>query len=323
MSIVLAGMILFQLSEKLHCMMKTSLLSFSLCVATSALLISCTGNDKNTPQPGKDAQEKAPAKEWKKPKNLQYHFQPSKDWVKRLKETPDSAGKYIILSVNRVDLDHVRSLDSLLVPDDLSGDRETYMPFPLEADGLKDIEKIVFFSYPAQAFAAYSYGHLVHAGPTSMGSKSHPTPEGLYFTNWKAEETISTFDDEWVLRWNFNIENKEGIGWHQYALPGYPASHSCLRLLESDAKQLYDWADQWKLKGTDSVLLKGTPVIVFGKYPFDGPKPWLALAQDAHALDIKAGELESLVNPHRQDIMAAQEKRAATPKEDAAAQKKG
>jgi hypothetical protein len=30
------------------------------------------------------------------------------------------------------------------------------------------------------------------------------------------------------LRWNFNIENKLGVGWH--SLPGYPASHSCLRL---------------------------------------------------------------------------------------------
>jgi hypothetical protein len=45
------------------------------------------------------------------------------------------------------------------------------------------------------------------------------------------------------LRWNFNIENKLGVGWH--SLPGYPASHSCLRL--EDAKLLYEWADEWQL----------------------------------------------------------------------------
>jgi hypothetical protein len=39
-----------------------------------------------------------------------------------------------------------------------------------------------------------------------------------FFTNWKAEETTS--DDEWDLRWNFNIENKLGVGWHQYSLQG-------------------------------------------------------------------------------------------------------
>jgi hypothetical protein len=54
-----------------------------------------------------------------------------------------------------------------------------------------------------------------------------------FFTNWKAEETTSTFNDE-GLKWNFNIANKLGVGFHQYSLPGYP-SHSCLRLQERDA----------------------------------------------------------------------------------------
>jgi hypothetical protein len=33
----------------------------------------------------------------------------------------------------------------------------------------------------------------------------------------ESRETTS-FDDEWDLRWNFNIENKLGVGWHQYSL---------------------------------------------------------------------------------------------------------
>jgi hypothetical protein len=42
-------------------------------------------------------------------------------------------------------------------------------------------------------------------------------------TNWaflhelESRGTTSTFDDEWDLRWNFNIENKLGVGWHQYS----------------------------------------------------------------------------------------------------------
>jgi hypothetical protein len=32
-----------------------------------------------------------------------------------------------------------------------------------------------------------------------------------FLHDWKAEETTSTFDDEWDLRWNFNIENKLGV----------------------------------------------------------------------------------------------------------------
>jgi hypothetical protein len=71
---------------------------------------------------------------------------------------------------------------------------------------------------------------LKYAGPTKWGEK-HKTPTGL-FSNWKAEETTSTFD-EWDLRWNFNIENKLGVGWHQYSLQGYPASF----LLETSGKR--------------------------------------------------------------------------------------
>jgi hypothetical protein len=44
-----------------------------------------------------------------------------------------------------------------------------------------------------------------------MGSKIHKHQLDYFFTNWKAEETTSTFN-EWDLKWNFNIENKEGVG---------------------------------------------------------------------------------------------------------------
>jgi hypothetical protein len=64
-------------------------------------------------------------------------------------------------------------------------------------------------------------------------SEKHKTPTGL-FTNWKAEETTSTFDDEWDLRWNFNIENKLGVGWHRVS------SLSLLETSGKDAKLLYE-----------------------------------------------------------------------------------
>ena len=75
------------------------------------------------------------------------------------------------------------------------------------------------FSYPIQAYALYENGKLVKWGPTSMGSKAHQTTRGLHFTNWKGKEIISTVSDEWKLKWNFNIANHEGIGWHQYSMP--------------------------------------------------------------------------------------------------------
>ena len=145
--------------------------------------------------------------------------------------------------------------------------------------------------------------------PAAVFLRYYFTPTGLFFTNWKAEKTTSTFNDEWDLKWNFNIANKLGVGWHQYELPGYPASHSCLRLQERDAKFLYDWADQWVLADEQTVKIKGTPTIVFGSYDFDGTKPWYQLVANPKALDISVADIEQEVKPLLTKIMAEQEKR--------------
>jgi hypothetical protein len=202
-------------------------------------------------------------------------------------------------------------MDSIVVPTDLTGDVAYYLPFPLEVPYLKDIHKIIFFSYPTQTFAAYENGVLLYTGPTNMGRKSDPTPTGLFFTNWKAEKTTSTFNDEWDLRWNFNIANKLGVGWHQYTLPGYPASHSCLRLREKDARYLYTWADQWILADEETVKIKGTPVIIFGSYDFAAPKPWLQLVAHPHVLDISVSEIEKQSAPFLNKILVEQKVRMA------------
>ncbi len=242
----------------------------------------------------------------KAPKSISFHFENTKQWL--TKDT-DNREVQIVLAENRTDKTNLAKMDSIIIPGDLTGDLVFYLPFPLEVPYLESINKIIFFSYPTQSFAAYENGQLIYAGPTNMGRKKDPTPTGLFFTNWKAEKTTSTFNDEWDLRWNFNIANKLGVGWHQYELPGYPASHSCLRLQEKDAKYLYSWADQWILKNDETVLVKGTPVIVFGKYNFDAPKPWLQLVQNPKALDISTIEIENTVKPYLKGILSEQIKR--------------
>ena len=249
--------------------------------------------------------KKAP--ERKKP-IMSYHLENAKQWLDA--NAADSAKVRIALALNRTDKAFFTKMDSVVIADDMNGDLSYYLPFPLEVPYLKDINKIIFFSYPAQTFATYEKGSLTYTGPTNMGRKKDPTPTGLFYTNWKAEETTSTFDDEWKLRWNFNIENKLGVGWHQYELPGYPASHSCLRLQEKDARYLYDWADQWVLADKDSVQVKGTPVIVFGSYDFGGPKPWLQLITDPRALDISSAEIQKQTQPFLNAILSEQKNRA-------------
>lgn len=281
--------------------MKKSIILLGIIALT---VLSCkNGNETNTEKTEKIV-KKAPVR--KAPKTVTYTLENTKEWLKTNK---DSVNLEIAIAVNRTDKAFFTKMDSVLIPTDMSGDIAFYLPFPVEVPYLADVDKILFFSYPTQTFAAYENGILTYTGPTNMGRKKDPTPTGLFFTNWKAEETISTFDDEWKLLWNFNIENKKGVGFHQYELPGYPASHSCLRLQEKDAKYLYEWADQWVLADEENVKFKGTPVIVFGNYPFGTPKPWLQLVKNPKALTISESEIEKVATPYLETILKEQEKR--------------
>ncbi len=235
---------------------------------------------------------------------IAYKLQNAEQWLATHKA--DSLQLQIALAVNRTDYSNFSRMDSVVIPADLSYAKANYLPFPLQVDYLKDIRKIIFFSYPAQTFAAYENGKLIYTGPTNMGREAYATPTGLFFTNWKAKVAISTINSSWVLPWNFNILNKKGIGWHQYSLPGYPVSHSCLRLQAKDAEYLYNWADQWVLANSYTISVKGTPVIIFGTYDFSVTKPWLQLIDNPHALDISSTELEGITKPHLSEIMEAQ-----------------
>lgn len=243
----------------------------------------------------------------KQPKSVSYSLANAKTWLEQ--NGADVSKIEIVTAINRTDKKNLAKQDSIVIPTDFSGDVVYYLPFPLEVNYLEDVSKVVLFSYPTQTFAAYENGFLVYSGPTNMGRKKDLTPNGLFYTNWKAEKTTSTFDDEWELKWNFNIENKLGVGFHEYELPGYPASHSCLRLLEKDAKFLYDWADQWILEDKQTVLVKGTPVVVFGNYNFDAPKPWLQLVQNPNALSITKAEVENQIKPFLKAILDQQKVR--------------
>lgn len=218
--------------------------------------------------------------------------------------------QYTILALNRLDSKNKWRADTLAIPDKIDHSLMLYSPFPTQLEVLNDVKKMVFFSYPIQAYALYENGKLIKWGPTSMGKKAAQTKRGLMFANWKKELAISTVNSSWKLPFNFNIHNTLGIGWHQYDLPGYPASHSCLRLLMNDAKFMYNWADQWILnKGGATVKANGTPVIVFGDYQWGGKKPWKNLILDPKSNDISVEELNNIINPHLEKILEEQRNR--------------
>ncbi len=212
-----------------------------------------------------------------------------------------------LLKINRVDLKHVRTGEALIVPNDLS-DPMALSPFPPRIERLRAVPKMVLVSQRVQAFAAYEAGLLVRWGPTSTGKRSTPTPTGLFFTNWKSKEAHSTDDSTWVLKWYSNFDNRRGVAFHLYELPGFPASHACARLMIDDAQWIYDWTNAWVLsKGGKEIVADGTPVLVLDEYHWDEPPPWRILPQDPHATDVTLEEIDRTLAGLLPEIYTRQE----------------
>ena len=85
------------------------------------------------------------------------------------------------------------------------------------------------------------------------------------------------------MRWVFNFHAARGIHIHQYSMPtGGPTSHGCVRLIDADAKWIYDWAEPWQTtqghmgpsSGRGKLLEPGTMVLVVGDDPAGTPKPF-------------------------------------------------
>lgn len=212
-----------------------------------------------------------------------------------------------VLTFNRLDDKHIVKNTTITIPSELT-DWSALSPFPSILDAAKDIPKLLLVSQRIQAIGAYENGTLVRWMVTSTGKKDTPTPSKLYFTNWKGKLVISSIKDEWILPWYFNLDNTQGISLHQYELPGYPASHSCVRMTEADAQWVYEWADQWIVSPDEQqVLAAGTPTIIFGEYGYGKTAPWKKLAEDPTATTLTADELNTLLTEN----LPAIEKEAA------------
>ncbi|MGI9118256.1 MAG: L,D-transpeptidase [Minisyncoccia bacterium] len=222
------------------------------------------------------------------------------------KEIIDAVGKEnvdMVLALNRININKIQKGAVLTVPVSWVGvDMLELSPYPAYIDRIKNISKFIFVSQRVQAFGLYENGHLVRWGPVSTGKSSTPTPSKLYFANWKQKVTISNIDDTWVMPWNVNFANFDGMSLHQYELPGYAASHSCVRLFEEDAKFIYGWVNQWTLTPKDEIATYGTPILIFGKYGY-GQKPlWKKLSEDPNATTITDSEINEQLDPYLPEV---------------------
>lgn len=218
-------------------------------------------------------------------------------------------GDYLstVLKLNRKDTRHIARNDTLIVPDTLM-EFMAYSPFPPRLPFLDSIPKLIVVNQRIQAIAAYERSNLVRWAPVSTGKESTPTDNGLYHTNWKSRKRRSTVNNDWIMEWYWNLGNFSGVSMHQYDLPGYPASHACVRLPEDDARWFYDWAESWRLHD-GRIAAHGTPVVLYGEYPFDGIAPWKLLPEHPDTTQVYVRELRSVLEEYLPTIREEQRQR--------------
>ena len=112
----------------------------------------------------------------------------------------------------------------------------TEEPAPLEAP--------LFFvvSLSKQQVSVYTPKGLYTQSPVSTGQPGHPTPRGIFTILGKELYHESNIYSGAPMPFMQRI-TYTGVAMHEGYLPGYPASHGCIRLPVSFAKKLYSVTD--------------------------------------------------------------------------------
>jgi hypothetical protein len=99
---------------------------------------------------------------------------------------------------------------------------------------------LIVVSLADQAFAAYAGEQRVLRGPISSGMAGYQTTTGSFKVTNKHREWVSTLYD--VPMPHFLRLNGGAMGLHGGYLPGFAASHGCVRLVFQDAEKLFELA---------------------------------------------------------------------------------
>ena len=188
--------------------------------------------------------------------------------------------------LNRTTPRQLSTGDTLVVPTRFGLDFRAYSPFPRYYAGAHQKRKLLVLSKTVQGWAAYEHGRLERWGIINTGALETPTPNGRFNVNWKEKKRLSSESppgEEWWMYWVMNIHDGRGIHLHQYAMPtGGPTSHGCVRLVNNDAKWLYEWTEAWETTARTSgstsrrgrLTDPGTMVLVLGQEPTGDPRPF-------------------------------------------------
>ena len=133
-------------------------------------------------------------------------------------------------------------------------------------NGADTVTRVVI-SLADQMAYAYDGDELVGAATISTAREGHITPTGIFHILERHESYRSKKYDNANMPYMQRIDDY-GIAMHGGPLPGYPASHGCIRLPTKFAAKLF------------AATEVGTPVIIGGYPPYFDPATAQVAAKD-------------------------------------------
>ncbi len=167
----------------------------------------------------------------------------------------DSLGKLvsaeyrdITLKANRMDERNFNGLKpgrQVLIP--VSSVALDYVPIETHITTPK--ARAIIVDKRVQAFGVYENGSLVRWGPVSTAKPGKSTPSGTFRIGSRERMHYSRRYNNAPMPYAQQVNGH--IFMHQFSLPGYAASHGCIRLSMVDAQWLFGWT-----KAGDTVIVR-------------------------------------------------------------------
>ncbi len=143
---------------------------------------------------------------------------------------------------------------------------------------------IISISIDQQKVRVYDSNGLFAEGPVSTGTKSHPTPMGVFSIIQKHKMHHSNIYSGAPMPFMQRI-TWSGVAMHQGVLPGYPASHGCIRMPAAFAQRMWNWTRM----GARVLVTPGDMTPAAFSHPMLVTQKVVPVAQEAPQVDAPLG----------------------------------
>lgn len=179
---------------------------------------------------------------------------------KKYRDSLFKANLELIGRINRIEPWLIKKGTVVWLPKDYQW-AKNWTPLSESLPEYADSAKVIFIDLSEQWFGAYEKRKLIFSGPISSGqnisdSGKYRTHPGKFRVLWKdtlvysyrykvPNDSTPALDDSLPTKMPFSLGYTKSGSYclHAGLLPGYPASHGCIRLFYTDAKRLYYWAE--------------------------------------------------------------------------------